>query len=106
MPPVTRGQRLSYGFGAVANGVKNAAFSTYLLATIVLEFGSSEDTPMRLAFVTTVESAIAATGPILAGLLVATRGFVPLFVIVLAALVTALAILVLKVREPRNLSAA
>ncbi len=30
-PPVTRGQRLSYGFGAVANGIKNAAFSTYLL---------------------------------------------------------------------------
>ena len=30
-PPVTRTQRLSYTFGAVANGVKNAAFSTYLL---------------------------------------------------------------------------
>ena len=30
-PPITRGQRLSYGFGAVANGIKNAAFSTYLL---------------------------------------------------------------------------
>ena len=30
-PAMTRGQRLSYGFGAVANGVKNAAFSTYLL---------------------------------------------------------------------------
>ncbi|MXO89892.1 MFS transporter [Pontixanthobacter aquaemixtae] len=28
---MSRGQRLSYGFGAVANGVKNAAFSTYLL---------------------------------------------------------------------------
>lgn len=31
VPPMTRGQRLSYGFGAMANGVKNAAFSTYLL---------------------------------------------------------------------------
>ncbi|NVD44267.1 MFS transporter [Qipengyuania atrilutea] len=31
MPPITRGQRISYGFGAVANGIKNAAFSTYLL---------------------------------------------------------------------------
>ncbi|MDG6078838.1 MFS transporter [Erythrobacter litoralis] len=30
-PPITRTQRLSYGFGAVANGIKNAAFSTYLL---------------------------------------------------------------------------
>ena len=31
IPPMSRGQRLSYGFGAIANGVKNAAFSTYLL---------------------------------------------------------------------------
>ena len=31
IPAMTRGQRLSYGFGATANGVKNAAFSTYLL---------------------------------------------------------------------------
>jgi glycoside/pentoside/hexuronide:cation symporter, GPH family len=31
IPPITRPQRLSYGFGAVANGIKNAAFSTYLL---------------------------------------------------------------------------
>ncbi|MCV0383597.1 MAG: MFS transporter [Erythrobacter sp.] len=31
IPPITRGQRLTYGIGAVANGVKNAAFSTYLL---------------------------------------------------------------------------
>ena len=30
-PPITRVQRISYSFGAVANGVKNAAFSTYLL---------------------------------------------------------------------------
>ena len=30
-PPITRIHRLSFGFGAVANGVKNAAFSTYLL---------------------------------------------------------------------------
>ena len=31
VPDITRIQRLSYGFGAIANGVKNAAFSTYLL---------------------------------------------------------------------------
>ena len=31
IPEMTRTQRLSYGSGAVANGVKNAAFSTYLL---------------------------------------------------------------------------
>lgn len=31
MPPLTLATRLCYGSGAVANGVKNAAFSTYLL---------------------------------------------------------------------------
>lgn len=30
-PPLTRGTRVSYGFGAMANGIKNSAFSTYLL---------------------------------------------------------------------------
>ena len=30
-PAIGRGTRLAYGFGATANGVKNAAFSTYLL---------------------------------------------------------------------------
>jgi MFS family permease len=71
-------------------------------STMVLEFGNSEDIPMRLAFVTTVEGAIAAAGPIVAGLLVASYGFAPLFVIILASLAVALAILVFKVREPRH----
>ena len=30
-PPMTRLNRLAYGSGAIANGIKNAAFSTYLL---------------------------------------------------------------------------
>lgn len=78
--------------------------SGWMLAstTMVLEFGEPQDTPMRLAFVTTLEGAIAATGPVLAGVLVAFSGFVPLFAIVLAAQVAALALLVVKVREPRN----
>lgn len=78
--------------------------SGWMLAstTMVLEFGEPQDTPMRLAFVTTLEGAIAATGPVLAGLLVAVSGFLPLFVIVLAAQVAALALLIVKVREPRH----
>ncbi|WP_427965461.1 MFS transporter [Altererythrobacter sp.] len=71
-------------------------------ATMVLEFGNLEDTPMRLGLVTTVEGAIAATGPIFAGLMVATFGFAPLFAIVLAAVCLALGILVLRVEEPRK----
>ncbi|MGB3807201.1 MAG: MFS transporter [Erythrobacter sp.] len=82
--------------------------SGWMLAstTMVLEFGEQQDTPMRLAFVTTLEGAIAATGPVLAGLLVAFSGFQPLFLIVLASQVAALGLLVFKVREPRNRVAA
>lgn len=82
--------------------------SGWMLAstTMVLEFGKTEDTPMRLAFVTTLEGAIAAAGPVFAGLLVAASGFLPLFVIVLFAQVTALLLLVVAVKEPRNRPAA
>ncbi|MBP7659324.1 MAG: MFS transporter [Burkholderiaceae bacterium] len=82
--------------------------SGWMLAatTMVLEFGAHEDIPMRLAFVTTAEGAVAAVGPVLAGLLVATAGFEPLVVIVLAALVGALALMVFAVREPRHRPAA
>lgn len=70
--------------------------------TMVLEFGATQDTPMRLAFATTVEGAISAVGPVLAGLLVATAGFRPLFFILLAALSAALLIMAFNVREPRD----
>ena len=78
--------------------------SGWMLAstTMVLEFGNVEDIPMRLAFVTTLEGVIAATGPVLAGVLVATSGFKPLFAIVLAAVIAALIFLIWKVREPRH----
>src|SRR6476469_6658868 len=40
--------------------------SGWMLAatTMVLEFGAHEDIPMRLAFVTTAEGAVAAIGPV------------------------------------------
>lgn len=80
--------------------------SGWMLAasTMVLEFGRTEDTPMRLALVTTVEGIIAASGPVLAGVMVAAWGFTPLFALVLGALVIALLLLVFRVREPRNLA--
>ena len=80
--------------------------SGWMLAstTMVLEFGEQQDTPMRLAFVTTVEGAIAASGPVAAGLIVVAWGFAPLFALVLGALAIALLLIVLRVREPRDLS--
>ncbi|MHA6317699.1 MFS transporter [Altererythrobacter sp. CAU 1778] len=81
--------------------------SGWMLAatTMVLEFGAQEDTPMRLALITTVEGAIAATGPIVAGLVVAAYGFMPLFAVVLASTIAALVFMIVKVREPRKLAA-
>ncbi|WP_234024799.1 MFS transporter [Tsuneonella amylolytica] len=78
--------------------------SGWMLAatTIVLEFGAHEDIPMRLAFVTTAEGAVAAIGPVLAGLLVAAAGFGPLFAFVLASLAGALGLMIFAVREPRG----
>lgn len=80
--------------------------SGWMLAstTMVLEFGQPEDTPMRLALVTTVEGAIAAGGPVVAGLLVAATGFAPLFTVTIGCVAIALAILILRVREPRYLA--
>ena len=85
-----------------------AGGSGWMLAasTMVLEFGEEKDTPMRLAFVTTVEGAIAAIGPVLAGVSVALAGFVPLFAAIIVALLAALVVLLARVREPRHLPAA
>lgn len=77
--------------------------SGWMLAatTMVLEFGAHEDIPMRLAFVTTAEGAVAAIGPVLAGLLVAAAGVEPLFALVLLGIAVALALMTFAVREPR-----
>ncbi len=85
-----------------------AGGSGWMLAasTMVLEFGEEKDTPMRLAFVTTVEGAIAAIGPVLAGVTVALAGFVPLFAAIIVALLAALVVLLMRVREPRHLQTA
>ncbi|MGX7952879.1 MFS transporter [Tsuneonella sp. HG249] len=88
----------------VAFVLLGAGASGWMLAatTMVLEFGAHEDIPMRLAFVTTAEGAVAAIGPVFAGLLVAVAGFGPLFALVLAALVAALMLMKFGVREPRQ----
>lgn len=78
--------------------------SGWMLAasTMVLEFGSPEDIPMRLGLVTTVEGIIAAIGPVVAGVAVSFVGFEPLFAVVLTALAIATVLMIFKVREPRN----
>ena len=80
-----------------------AAVAGYMMSaqTLVLEFGGRDDVPMRLALSTTVETVMATVGPLLGGAIVAFAGYPPVFLLTIASLGAALAMLVLKVREPR-----
>ena len=71
-------------------------------ATMVLEFGEHVDIPMRLGFATTVEGAVAAIGPLMAGASVALFGYAPLLVATFAALLVAMLIALFRIREPRH----
>jgi MFS-type transporter involved in bile tolerance (Atg22 family) len=73
------------------------------VTTLVLEFGHRDDIPMRLALSTTAETSVATVGPLAGGLVAATFGLVPVFVLSMVCLAIALCILVLGVREPRHL---
>jgi MFS family permease len=81
-----------------------AAQSGFLMSsqTMVLEFGSRDDIPMRLALVATGQGAMNAATPLLGGLIAATLGFEVLFGLSVALLVLALGLLILLVEEPRN----
>jgi MFS family permease len=87
-----------------AFGTLGAAISGYMISaqTLVLEFGSAEDIPMRLALSTTTETAIASIGPLLGGLLATYAGFRPLIVFSLVAMCVAVGIVLFMVREPRR----
>lgn len=84
------------GLGAASSGYMMSA------STMVLEFGAREDTPMRIALGTTVEGTIAAIGPLIGGVIVETAGPRVLMELALAFLVGALAVLIFRVKEPRN----
>lgn len=80
-----------------------AASSGYMLSaqTLVLEFGSSEDIPMRLGVSATVETSVAALGPLIGGALAGFTGLRPIIAFSLAAMVAATALVWLRVGEPR-----
>jgi len=87
----------------IAFGLLGAAVSGYMLSamTLVLEFGATEDIPIRLALSTTVETSIAAIGPLIGGSVAHYIGFPPLLIFSLGALIVASAIVMLGVRDPR-----
>jgi MFS family permease len=85
-----------FGIGASMSGYMMSA------TTIILEFGSRDDLPMRLALSTSAETSMAALGPLLGGVIAAAFGYVPLFWLSIGLLIVSLAILLLRVREPRT----
>ncbi len=80
-----------------------AALCGYSLSqqTLVLEFGSREDTPMRLALSTTAETSVAAIGPIFGGIVASLYGFIPLIWLSIGLIAAALIVMLFCVREPR-----
>lgn len=80
-----------------------AASSGYMLSasTMVLEFGLRDDVAMRLAISSTVEGALAAAGPLLGGMLAVAAGYKAVFWVTIVFECVALAVLTLRVREPR-----
>jgi predicted MFS family arabinose efflux permease len=80
-----------------------AAICGYSLSqqTLVLEFGTREDTPMRLALSTTAETSVAAIGPVIGGIVAAVYGFIPLIWVSICLVAAALGVMLFSVREPR-----
>lgn len=81
-----------------------ASMSGYMMSssTIILEFGSRDDLPMRLALSTTAETSMATIGPLAGGAIAWGFGYIPLFWISIAFLLASLIMAVFFVREPRT----
>lgn len=84
------------GLGASGAGYQMAS------GTMVLEFGSREDMPMRLGVTGTAEGAMASAGPLIGGLIATGLGYPVLFSVSMAFLAAAFALLYLRIEEPRN----
>ncbi len=80
-----------------------AAQSGFLMSsqTMVLEFGTRDDIPMRLALTTTAQGAMNTIGPLAGGVIAATLGYQALFGVSVGLLAISLAVLLVLVEEPR-----
>ncbi|MEI6418501.1 MAG: MFS transporter [Sphingomonadales bacterium] len=88
----------------IAFAALGTASAGYMMSaqTLVLEFGAREDIAMRLAISTTVETSIAAIGPLLGGVIATSFGFATLISLSTALLVMALMVLLFLVDDPRH----
>jgi MFS family permease len=85
-----------------------ASLSGYMMAanTMILEFGSRDDLPMRIAVSATAESITATAGPLIGGVVAEIYGYDVVFMASLGFLAAAFVILVTAVRDPRRRVAA
>jgi MFS family permease len=81
-----------------------AAQSGYMMSaqTMILEFGSRDEMPMRIAVSATAESITATAGPLIGGLLAEALGYNVVFGVSLGFLALALMLLIVAVKEPRT----
>lgn len=85
-----------FGLGAAQSGYMMSA------QTMILEFGSRDDLPMRIALSSTAEGLMATMGPLLGGLLAEQLGYPMVFGISIGFLCLGLAMLLTTVKEPRR----
>ncbi len=85
-----------FGLGAAQSGYMMSA------QTMILEFGSRDDLPMRIAFSSTAEGIMASAGPLVGGIMAATLGYTSVFGTSIAFLAAGLLMLIFLVREPRK----
>ena len=85
-----------FGLGAAQSGYMMAA------NTMILEFGSRDEMPMRIAISATAEGIMAAIGPLAGGIMASTLGFPVVFGVSIGFLVAALLLLIVAVKEPRT----
>ena len=85
-----------FGLGAAQSGYMMAA------QTMILEFGSRSEMPMRIAISSTAEGITASLGPLIGGFMADRLGYNMVFGVSLGFLVAAFVLLLVMVREPRT----
>lgn len=85
-----------FGLGAAQAGYMMAA------QTMILEFGSRSEMPMRIAISSTAEGITASLGPLIGGLMADKLGYDVVFGASIGFLAAALIVLTMMVREPRT----
>lgn len=94
----------SYPLVILAAVLVGGAQSGYFMAAsnIVIEFGSREDTPMRMALTNTAEGAAGAAAPLIGAALAVGISYEATFVATFVTLLASLVLMLWKVDEPRH----